>query len=130
VTTLSRQVHKPSLDDRLDVVFKALGDRTRRALLARLAERPHMITELAEPFTMSLPAVSRHIRVLEHAGLVVRAIDGRVHQCSLDATPLETADTWLYLYRRFWTGQLESLARHVETRAARQPDRSVRRDHD
>jgi DNA-binding transcriptional ArsR family regulator len=60
-----------------------------------------------------LPAVSRHIRVLEHAGLVVRAIDGRVHQCALDAAPLKKADAWLHRYRPYWTGQLESLARYV-----------------
>ena len=112
----SRPVRKRSADDRLDLLFKALGDRTRRSLLARLAERPHMITELAEPFAMSLPAISRHIRVLEQAGLVVRSIDGRVHQCALDAAPLESADVWLHRYRRFWTGQLESLARYVEDR--------------
>ena len=75
---------KNQSDDRLDLVFRALGDRTRRALLARLAEKPAMVTELAEPFAMSLPAVSRHIRVLERARLVVRKVDGRVHRCSLD----------------------------------------------
>ena len=99
---------------RLDLVFRALGDRTRRALLARLAERPAMITELAEPFAMSLPAVSRHIRVLERARLVVRRVDGRVHHCSLDATPLEGVDAWLRRYRRFWDESLEALARYVE----------------
>ena len=66
-----------SADDRLDAVFHALGDRTRRALLARLATRPARVTELARPFDMSLPAVSRHIRVLEAAGLIARSVDGR-----------------------------------------------------
>lgn len=101
--------------DRLDVVFHALGDRTRRALLARLARKPAMITELARPFAMSLPAVSRHIRVLEHAGLVTRTIDGRTHQCSLNVGPLRTAEGWLNRYRRFWDGNLEQLARYVES---------------
>ena len=78
-------------DDRLDAVFSALGDRTRRALLARLAQAPARITDLAKPFAMSLPAVSRHVRVLEAAGLVIRAVDGRVHECSLDALPLKSA---------------------------------------
>jgi DNA-binding transcriptional ArsR family regulator len=73
-----------------------------------------MITELAEPFAMSLPAVSRHIRVLEDAGLVARTVDGRVHECALVAAPFETADAWLHRYRHFWTGQLASLARHIE----------------
>jgi DNA-binding transcriptional ArsR family regulator len=100
-------------DDRLDLIFRALGDRTRRALLARLAAKPAMVTELAEPFSMSLPAVSRHIRVLERARLVVRNVDGRVHRCSLDLAPLRTAEAWLGHYCRFWEGQLESLARYV-----------------
>lgn len=103
-----------SSDDRLDAVFHALGDRTRRALLARLANRPAIITELAQPFAMSLPAVSKHIRVLESAGLVVRAVDGRVHQCSLDAKPLKTIAAWVSHYRRFWETNLDELARYVE----------------
>lgn len=103
-----------SADDRLDAVFSALGDRTRRALLARLAQAPARVTELARPFAMSLPAVSRHIRVLEDAGLVMRAVDGRVHECSLDALPLKSAEDWLHSYRGFWQANLESLARYVE----------------
>jgi DNA-binding transcriptional ArsR family regulator len=106
---------KASADDRLDAVFGALGDRTRRALLARLARRPAMITELAQPFDMSLPAVSRHIRVLESAGLVRRAIDGRVHQCTLDVKPFEAVDRWLGFYRTFWRENLDSLAHYVES---------------
>jgi DNA-binding transcriptional ArsR family regulator len=105
---------KNQSDDQLDLVFRALGDRTRRALLARLAEKPAMVTELAEPFAMSLPAVSRHIRVLERARLVVRKVDGRVHHCSLDLAPLKTAEAWVAHYRQFWERQLESLARYVE----------------
>jgi DNA-binding transcriptional ArsR family regulator len=101
-------------EDQLDQLFRALGDRTRRALITTLAEKPAMITELAEPFEMSLPAVSRHIRVLERARLVVRTIDGRVHHCSLDLEPLKTAEAWLRHYRRFWEGNLEALARYVE----------------
>jgi DNA-binding transcriptional ArsR family regulator len=103
-----------SADDRLDAVFHALGDRTRRALLARLATRPARVTELARPFDMSLPAVSRHIRVLEAAGLIVRSVDGRVHQCSLAAAPMKTAEAWLNHYRGFWQGSLDALARMVE----------------
>ena len=98
----------------LDLIFRALGDGTRRALLARLAEKPAMVTELAKPFAMSLPAVSRHIRVLEHAGLVVREVDGRVHHCSLSAGPLKDIDQWLGQYRCYWEGTLDSLARYVE----------------
>ena len=101
-------------EKRLDAAFQALGDRTRRALLARLAVRPAMVTDLARPFDMSLPAVSRHIRVLESAGLIVRSVDGRVHQCSLAVGPLQSVDAWLGRYRRFWEGNLDALARFVE----------------
>ncbi|HXI64871.1 MAG TPA: metalloregulator ArsR/SmtB family transcription factor [Gemmatimonadales bacterium] len=106
-------VSSRTADRRLDLVFRALGDRTRRALLARLAERPAMVTELARPFAMSLPAVSRHIRVLERARLVKRTVDGRVHRCALDLAPLETADAWLRHYRHFWQESLDALARYV-----------------
>jgi DNA-binding transcriptional ArsR family regulator len=115
VTGLSGATRKrTSRDDRLDAVFHALGDRTRRALLARLRTRPAMITELAKPFAMSLPALSRHIRVLEDAGLIARTIDGRVHQCSLNAEPLKSIEAWIGHYRELWEGNLESLARHIE----------------
>lgn len=114
----SRTKSKAAADQmevQLDLLFRALGDRTRRALLASLADKPAMITELAEPFDMSLPAVSRHIRVLERAHLVVRNVDGRVHHCSLDLAPLKTVEAWLHHYRRFWEGKLEALARYVES---------------
>ena len=102
-------------DDRqLDRLFRALGDRTRRALLARLAEAPATVTELAEPFAISLPAISRHIRVLEEAKLVAREVDGRVHHCSLDASALQTVDGWLRHYRRFWTANRDARARYAE----------------
>ena len=101
-------------DDRLDLVFHALSDRTRRGLLARLALGSEKITDLARPFDMSLPAVSRHIRVLERARLVRRAVDGRVHRCSLRAEPLHTIEAWIGRYRPFWEGTLDSLARFVE----------------
>jgi DNA-binding transcriptional ArsR family regulator len=105
---------RPTPERELDLLFRALGDRTRRALLARLAEEPAKVTDLAEPFAMSLPAVSRHIRVLERARLVVRNVDGRVHQCSLDPFPLEAVEAWLAHYRRFWTSNLDALAHYVE----------------
>jgi DNA-binding transcriptional ArsR family regulator len=115
---LSSAVRKrASAEDRLDAVFHALGDRTRRALLARLAIRPARVTELAKPFHMSLPAVSRHIRVLESAGLIERSVDGRVHQCALAAAPMQSAQAWLSHYRRFWEGNLAALARLVESEA-------------
>lgn len=101
-------------EDRLDLVFGALSDRTRRALLARLSKGSARVTDLAEPFDMSLPAVSKHVKVLERAGLVARSIDGRVHQCALSAEPLEDVDDWLSYYRRFWDDRLASLASYAE----------------
>jgi DNA-binding transcriptional ArsR family regulator len=105
---------KISTEERLDRVFHALSDRTRRALLRRLEAGPAMVTELAEPFRMSLPAVSKHLRVLEGAALIERRVDGRVHRCSLQAAPLAAADRWLAHYRAFWQDRLAALARYVE----------------
>ena len=103
------------LDDRLDLVFHALADRTRRALIRRLASTgPAKITDLAEPFRMSLPAVSKHLRVLESAKLVTREIDGRIHRCAFVPEPLATAEVWLEGYRSFWEGTLDALADFVE----------------
>jgi DNA-binding transcriptional ArsR family regulator len=104
-----------AVDGQLDLVFHALSNRTRRAMLARLSEGPATITELAAPFTMSLPAVSKHLRVLEEAALVVREVDGRVHHCSLGTGALRDVEHWIARYRSFWTGTLESLADYVES---------------
>ena len=101
-------------DDHLDLVFSALANRTRRALLARLSDAPASITDLAEPLNMSFPAVSKHVRVLEAAGLVRRQIDGRVHQCSLDTAPMKQAEIWLSGYRTFWDETLEALDKHFK----------------
>lgn len=111
---LSSAMLDPVEEDRLDAVFGALADRTRRSLLSRLAEGPQRVTTLAEPFEMTLPAVSKHLRVLERAGLVDRTIDGRVHRCSLNASPLRCAQRWVEDYRTFWEDTLASLAQHVE----------------
>lgn len=105
-------------DDRLDLVFRALADRTRRAMLARLADGPARVTELAAPFAMTLPAASKHLKVLERAGMVNRAVDGRVHHCSLDPEPLGDVHAWLEHYRQFWTHNLDALARYVEEEGA------------
>ena len=109
-----RSASRRTSEERLDRIFHALSDGTRRALLAKLHDEPAAITALAKPFAMSLPAVSKHIRVLEAAGLVRRTIDGRVHHCSLDPAPLKAADRWLERYRDFWRESLKSLARFVE----------------
>lgn len=104
-------------EDRLDHIFQALSDRTRRALLARLAAGPARVTDLAAPHAVSLNAISKHLKVLEAAGLVARSIDGRVHTCALNAQPLQKADAWLGFYRAFWSGTLGALAEYVESGA-------------
>ena len=101
-------------DVKLDQVFSALGDTTRRRILARLARGPATITELAAPFAMTLPAVSKHLRVLERAGLMRRHRDGWYHHCHIDTRPLESATAFLAKYRPFWEDTLEALAAHVE----------------
>lgn len=109
----SRQA-PPAKDHRLDLVFGALSHRTRRNLLARLERAPGKVTDLAAPFAMSLPAVSKHLRVLEKAGLVRRTIDGTVHTCELQAAPLKEADRWIAHYRGFWEDTLAGLAAFAE----------------
>jgi len=101
-------------DDQLDLIFHAISDRTRRSLLERLIQGPAMITELAKPFEMSLPAVSKHLRVLESAGLIVRQVDGRIHCCSLAPSPLQAAEHWFKTYRIFWIDTLEGLSRYAK----------------
>jgi DNA-binding transcriptional ArsR family regulator len=105
-------------EERLDLVFHALADRTRRALLRRLGRGPAMVTELAKPFSISLPAVSKHLRVLERAHLVSRRVDGRVHRCSLDPERLSEVEGWLRERRGFWEQTLDSLAAHTALEGA------------
>jgi len=107
-------LQKKTSDHELDLVLRAISDQTRRAILARLARGPAMVTELAEPFNMSLSAVSKHLRVLERARLVERSVNGRVHSCSLAPGPLESVEQWLSLYRSFWEDNLERLATFAE----------------
>lgn len=106
--------HCVSSEEHLTLIFRALGDQTRRELLARLAEGPAMITELADPFDMSLPAVSKHLRTLEKAGLVERSINGRVHRCALNALPLRNAVEWLSYYKGYWRESLDALSEYFE----------------
>ncbi len=94
---------------RLDLVFHALGDQTRRAMLARLAKSEHTVGELAAPYRMSLAAASKHIRTLERARLVKRTVRGRIHYCRIDPRPLEHADDWLRGYERLWDTRIERL---------------------
>jgi DNA-binding transcriptional ArsR family regulator len=93
----------------LDAVFHALSDPTRRSMLRRLLAGERTITELAEPCAMSLAAASKHVRVLERAGLVRRTIRGRTHRCRLEPAPLADARAWLERYRRYWTSRLDAL---------------------
>ena len=95
--------------DRLSATFAALADPTRRAILARLALGETAVTELAEPFAMSLPAVSKHLKVLERAGLIARGREAQWRPCRLDAKPLEQAAGWLEHYRQFWEARLDGL---------------------
>ncbi|WP_119168986.1 ArsR/SmtB family transcription factor [Algihabitans albus] len=97
----------------LDRTFAALSDTTRRAIVARLATGETALSDLAEPFDMSLTAVSKHVRVLDDAGLVRVSKRGRTRYCRLEAEPMKAASDWLDDYRTFWTGQFEALARYL-----------------
>jgi len=103
-----------STTDNLDRTFGALSDATRRAILDRLARGEATVGELSQPFRMSRPAISKHLRVLERAGLVRRARRGRMSPCVLEASALREAARWVDGYRTFWTGQLDALARYIE----------------
>jgi DNA-binding transcriptional ArsR family regulator len=96
-------------DARLDAVFRALSDGTRRRMLRSLSQGERTVGELADPFDMSLAAASKHVKALERAGLVQREIRGRVHLCRLDAEPLSTASGWLKEYEQFWSSSLDRL---------------------
>jgi DNA-binding transcriptional ArsR family regulator len=95
---------------RLDLVFKALSDPTRRAMLDRLAKAELTVSELAAPYRMSLAAASKHIQTLERASLVKRTVRGRIHYCRIDPRPLERADDWLRSYERLWDTRIARLA--------------------
>ena len=94
---------------RLDATFSALSDPTRRAILSRLASGERTVSELARPFDVSLPAISKHLRVLERAGLLVQEKDGRIRRCQLAAKPLHDANEWIDRYRRFWEESFQRL---------------------
>jgi DNA-binding transcriptional ArsR family regulator len=105
--------------DALSTTFAALADPTRRAILARLASGTCSVTELAEPFDMSMPAVSKHLRVLERAGLVARTRDAQWRPCRLEPAPLKDVSEWLERYRAIWEGRLDRLdayLKHVQAK--------------
>lgn len=99
--------------DSLSVTFAALADPTRRAILARLALGESSVTELAEPFEMSLPAVSKHLKVLERAGLIVRSREAQWRPCQLEARPLKDVADWVEYYRRFWQESFDRLDEYL-----------------
>jgi len=110
--------HNPT---QLDEVFHALADGTRRAMLLTLAEQPASIGELAAPFDISLAAASKHIKVLERAGLVRREVLGRTHVCSLNAAPLHAGMEWIRHYEQFWNQRLDALESLLKAEDAARP---------
>ena len=99
--------------DRLSATFAALSDPTRRAILARLEQGETSVTQLAEPFAMSLPAISKHLKVLERAGLIARGREAQWRPCRLEAGPLKEASDWLERYRRFWDESFDRLDEYL-----------------
>jgi DNA-binding transcriptional ArsR family regulator len=108
-------------DDPLSSTFAALADPTRRAILARLADGEANVGELAEPFAMSLQAISKHLKVLERAGLVSRGKDAQWRPCRLEAAPLELASSWIDVHRHVWNDRLDQLGRHLHALQETQP---------
>ena len=112
------------MSDQLSVVFGALADPTRRAILARLTEGDATVAELAAPFQMSQPAVSKHLKVLERAGLITRGREAQWRPCRLDPGPLQDVSQWLEHYSRFWDqslGRLDAVLREIRTRPPDEP---------
>lgn len=111
--------------DRLSAIFSALADPTRRAILARLALGALSVTELAQPFEMSLPGISKHLKVLERAGLISRGRDAQWRPCQLEAAPLKDIAAWVDEYRRFWEASLDRLNDYlIELQAQSKRDQS------
>ena len=114
-----------TMSDPLSTTFQALADPTRRAILARLALGEASVSDLAEPFAISLPAVSRHLKVLEQAGLVSRTREAQWRPCQLNAGPLKDAASWIEHYRRFWDGSFERMDAYLAELQAKEAN-----DHD
>ena len=110
--------------DQLSLTFGALADPTRRAILARLARGPAAVTELAAPFDMSLPAVSKHLKVLERAGLIERGREAQWRPCELKAKPLKDASEWVERYRTFWEERLDRLDEYLRELQQKKKERS------
>ncbi len=114
----------------LDTVFHALGDATRRRMLHDLSGGERTVSQLAEPFAISLAAASKHIKVLENAGMIRREVRGRTHVCRLDPGPLASAHEWLSIYERFWTDRLDALDRLLREEDARNAPKTKGDDHE
>lgn len=112
----------------LDTTFGALADPTRRAILSTLMQGQASISELARPHRMSLPAVLKHVRVLERAGLVSQSKNGRTRFCQLAAEPLKQAEDWISCYRAFWEGTFDSLERYLAEQKAKEDQKWPRRN--
>jgi DNA-binding transcriptional ArsR family regulator len=120
-------VQQVTITGDLNATFAALADPTRRAILARLASGEASVTDLASPFKMSLPAVSKHLKVLERAGLIARSREAQWRPCRLDASPLKDASDWLEHYRRFWEesfDRLEEYLRDLQKRESQKKEKS------
>jgi DNA-binding transcriptional ArsR family regulator len=113
--------------DRLSTTFAALADPTRRAILARLALGETSVTELAEPFDMSLPAISKHLKVLERANLIVRGREAQWRPCRIEPTALKEVDHWLERYRRFWEESFDRLDNYLREMQAKEKKRGRKR---
>ena len=116
--------------DRLSTTYAALADPTRRAILSRLATGEASVTELAEPFEMSLPAVSKHLKVLERAGLIARGRKAQWRPCRLEAAPLKDAADWLEGYRRFWEESFDRLEDYLRELQAKESEGTEAKDDD
>lgn len=113
--------------DTLSLTFAALADPTRRAILAKLTEGECSVSELAEPFDMSMPAVSKHLKVLERAGLIARSREAQWRPCRLEPEALKTVDAWLDAYRRLWEARLDRLDTYLQTLQQREPKHDRRK---
>lgn len=116
------------MDDQISSTFSALADPTRRAILARLALGETSVTELASPFEMSMPAISRHLKVLEKAGLIARGREAQWRPCKLKAEPLKQAAGWLDEYRRFWDESFDRLGEYLQELQAKEKKRDRKKN--
>ena len=115
--------------DQLSATFAALADPTRRAILARLLSGERSVSELAEPFDMSMPAVSKHVRVLERAGLISRRRDAQFRHCRIEGAALKDVATWAERYRHVWEARLDRLGSYLQHLAAKQETKHGRKPH-